>query len=75
MSRLCAYDEPMKLIPDRQTSNVAAAILASKLGKPYITALIKNRYVHRTFILPNQDLRQKPSMAVSKISARNVSPG
>ena len=42
-----------------QTSNIAAATLANKLGKPYVTALIKNRYVHRTFILPNQALRQK----------------
>lgn len=33
--------------------------MAQKLGKPYVTALIKNRYVHRTFILPNQAMRQK----------------
>ena len=43
----------------QQTSNIAAATLASELGKPYVTALIKNRYVHRTFILPDQALRQK----------------
>jgi amidophosphoribosyltransferase len=42
-----------------QTSNIAAATLANKLGKPYVTALIKNRFVGRTFILPNQALRQK----------------
>lgn len=45
--------------PCAQTSSIAAATLASKLGKPYVTALIKNRYVHRTFILPDQTTRQK----------------
>lgn len=53
------FAKTWKLTHYQQTSNIAAATLAEKLGKPYVTALIKNRYVQRTFILPNQALRMK----------------
>ncbi|RDA85236.1 hypothetical protein CP532_3271 [Ophiocordyceps camponoti-leonardi (nom. inval.)] len=42
-----------------QTSNTAAAVLASYLNKPFSNAFVKNRYVYRTFILPGQTTRQK----------------
>ncbi|KAK8913064.1 Amidophosphoribosyltransferase [Metarhizium anisopliae] len=59
------------------TSNVAAAALAQKLGKPYVTALVKNRYVHRTFILPDQasrlrSVRRKFSFVESEFQGKNL---
>lgn len=61
----------------QQTSNVAAASLAAALGKPYVTALVKNQYVHRTFIMPDQALRQKSvrrklSLIESEFRGKNV---
>ncbi|KAL7946866.1 Amidophosphoribosyltransferase [Trichoderma barbatum] len=52
------------VIPAPETSNTAAATLASSLGRPYSNAFVKNRYanisfVFRTFILPGQDARKK----------------
>lgn len=48
-----------KVIPVPETSNTAAAILATELKKPFSNAFVKNRYVYRTFILPGQTARQK----------------
>jgi amidophosphoribosyltransferase len=44
-----------KQVPD--TSRTAALNLAQKLGLPYREGFIKNRYVDRTFIMPEQHLR------------------
>ncbi|QLI68485.1 Amidophosphoribosyltransferase [Metarhizium brunneum] len=65
------------IIPVPETSNVAAAALAQKLGKPYVTALVKNRYVHRTFILPDQasrlrSVRRKFSFVESEFQGKNL---
>ncbi|KEZ39904.1 hypothetical protein SAPIO_CDS8860 [Scedosporium apiospermum] len=52
-------DEIDVVVPVPETSNTSAAALAAQLKKPYSNAFVKNRYVFRTFILPNQGLRKK----------------
>ncbi|CEJ82743.1 Putative Amidophosphoribosyltransferase [[Torrubiella] hemipterigena] len=47
------------VVPVPETSNTAAATLASSLGVDFSLAFVKNRYVYRTFILPGQDARKK----------------
>jgi amidophosphoribosyltransferase len=47
------------VVPIPETSNTSAATLAAELSKPLSNALVKNRYVFRTFILPGQKSRQK----------------
>lgn len=47
------------VIPIPETSTTAASIVASRLGKEYCHAFVKNRYVFRTFIMPSQGARQR----------------
>ncbi|KAB5533548.1 amidophosphoribosyltransferase-like protein [Coniochaeta sp. 2T2.1] len=47
------------VIPIPETATTSAAVVAEHLGKPYVQAFVKNRYVQRTFILPDQGKRQK----------------
>jgi amidophosphoribosyltransferase len=62
MRQLLGEDGIQKIdvvVPIPETSNTAAATLAGELSKPLSIALVKNRYIFRTFILPGQKARQK----------------
>ena len=62
-------------MPD--TSRTSALECASELGIPYREGFMKNRYVGRTFIMPQQGLRkksvrQKLSPIGSEFARRNI---
>jgi amidophosphoribosyltransferase len=61
MGRHLALEAPVEadlVIPVPDTGMPAAIGYANAAGIPYAEGLIKNRYVHRTFIQPDQELRQ-----------------
>jgi amidophosphoribosyltransferase len=47
------------VMPIPETSITSAIRVAEVLKKPYVQGFVKNRYIFRTFIMPNQQLRQK----------------
>jgi amidophosphoribosyltransferase len=60
-----------------ETSRLAALSLAEELGLPYREVLIKNRYIHRSFILKEQKQREravdmKLSPVVNIVEGKNV---
>jgi len=60
MGEILAIEHPVEadLVIDVPDSATAAAVgYANKSGIPYVSGLVKNRYVGRTFISPDQRLR------------------
>ncbi len=49
---------PDKIIPIPDSSRDAAQAMAQAMGVPYAEGLVKNRYIGRTFIMPNQSSRE-----------------
>jgi amidophosphoribosyltransferase len=47
------------VIPIPDSARTAALAMAQRLGIPYREGLVKNRYVGRTFIMPNDDERKR----------------
>ncbi len=47
------------IVPVPDSSRTASEGIASAIGIPVVEALIKNRYIHRTFILPTPEERKR----------------
>ncbi|GAM82880.1 hypothetical protein ANO11243_008660 [Dothideomycetidae sp. 11243] len=47
------------VIPIPETSLISAYSVSKSLKRPYCQGFVKNRYIFRTFIMPNQKARQK----------------
>ena len=47
------------VIPVPDSGRIAALDLAKYLGVPYREGFVKNRYIGRTFIMPEQDMRRR----------------
>jgi len=47
------------VVPIPDSARTAALAMAQRLGIPYREGLVKNRYVGRTFIMPNDDERKR----------------
>jgi amidophosphoribosyltransferase len=57
--RASGAPEPDVVIPIPDSARDAALSMAEALGLPYREGFTKNRYVGRTFIMPNQEERQR----------------
>ncbi len=75
MGKILARESPVEAdivspVPDSGTT--AAIGYSSESGVPYLEALIKNRYVGRTFIMPEQKLRESSVKIKMNVVKENV---
>lgn len=47
------------VVPVPDTSRIAAQAIAEEMNIPFVEAIIKNRYMHRTFIMENPGMRSE----------------
>ncbi len=65
------------VVPVPESSRAAALKMARELGWPYREALVKNRYIGRTFIMPDdglraQSVRRKLNVIASEVRGRSI---
>tara|TARA_B100000902_G_C26987331_1_gene753263 strand:- start:51 stop:614 length:564 start_codon:yes stop_codon:yes gene_type:complete len=65
------------VIPIPDTSRPYALSIANSLGIPYVEAIIKNRYIYRTFIMDTQEkrkhnLKRKLNVIPSLVKDKNI---
>ncbi|MDO5331842.1 MAG: amidophosphoribosyltransferase [Bacillota bacterium] len=58
LAKECPIDGCDLVFPIPNTGIQAATGLAEASGVPYAQAIVKNHYIHRTFIRPNQSMRE-----------------
>lgn len=59
VKQLGRYHKIDLVVPIPDTSRIAALAVANDLHIPYSEAMVKNRYIGRTFIMPGQEQRKK----------------
>lgn len=69
--------DPDIVVPVPETARISAVAMAEELAIPYREVLIKNRYIHRSFILNTQEKRTKAvdlklNPVTSEIKGKNV---
>lgn len=65
------------IVPVPESSRPAALEMARELGWPYREALVKNRYIGRTFIMPGDEMRarsvrHKLNVIASEVRGRSI---
>jgi amidophosphoribosyltransferase len=60
------------VMPIPETAITSAVCVAEALEKPYVLGFVKNRYIFRTFIMPEKGVRAKLNPMEKKFAGKNV---